>query len=604
MGDVASGGKVLTREEASFDPDALRDRYRAERDKRIRADGNEQYLQIAGRFADFGDDPYIEAPIQRAPLTDEVEVVVIGGGFGGLLAGARLREAGVKSLRMIEAAGDFGGTWYWNRYPGAACDIESLVYLPLLEETGFIPEMRYTKAPEIFEHSKRIARHFNLYEDACFQTSVKDLSWDEAAQRWIITTNQGDAMRARFVVMSNGPLNKPKLPGIPGIETFKGHAFHTSRWDYEDTGGSVLGGLDRIGDKRIGIIGTGATAVQCVPHLADGAGQLYVFQRTPSAVNVRNDQPIDADWVRSLPPGWQNHRMDNFNLLLSGGYAEEDLVNDGWTEAFRELVFIARKEGAAGLSPEKLAELMELADFATMERIRARAEAVVNDPATAEALKPWYRQFCKRPCFHDEYLQAFYPAERQAGGHQWQGRRSDHRECGGGGRRRLRDRLPDLLHGLRGRHQLQSPLRLRHPRPGRPSPQPGLGEWGAQPARPDGPGLPQPLLPGLDPGRLHGQLSAQPARAGGPRHLRHRPGQGPPGPGGGALGAGRDRLGGDHHRQGPQQPSVSRGLHSRLLQQRGQALSGQRPEHHLRGRADRVLQDPRGLAGLRGPAWP
>ena len=407
MTGTVSSGKVLTREEAPFDPDALRDRYRAERDKRIRADGNEQYLQIAGRFADFGDDPYIEAPIQRAPLTDEVEVVVIGGGFGGLLAGARLREAGVKSLRMIEAAGDFGGTWYWNRYPGAACDIESLVYLPLLEETGFIPEMRYTKAPEIFEHSRRIARHFNLYEDACFQTSVKDLSWDEAAQRWIITTNHGDAMRARFVVMSNGPLNKPKLPGIPGIETFKGHAFHTSRWDYEYTGGSVLGGLDRIGDKRIGIIGTGATAVQCVPHLAEGAGQLYVFQRTPSAVNVRNDQPIDADWVRSLPPGWQNHRMDNFNLLVSGGYAEEDLVNDGWTEAFRELVFIARKEGAAGLSPEKLAELMEIADFATMERIRARAEAVVNDPATAEALKPWYRQFCKRPCFHDEYLQAF-----------------------------------------------------------------------------------------------------------------------------------------------------------------------------------------------------
>ena len=391
----------------SFNPDALRDRYREERDKRVRTDGNSQYVRIAARFADFLHDPYVETPIDRAPLTDEVEVVVIGGGFGGLLAGVALREAGVKDIRMMESAADFGGTWYWNRYPGAACDIESYVYLPLLEETGYIPVERYARAPEIYEHSRRIARQWNLYDNALFQTAVKELRWDAAAQRWIIHTNRGDAIRARFVIMSNGPLNAPKLPGIPGIETFKGHAFHTSRWDYAYTGGNVLGNLDKLGDKRVGIIGTGATAVQCVPHLGAGAKHLYVFQRTPSAVNVRGDKPTDPAWAKSQAPGWQQRRMENFNVLVSGGYQAEDLVNDGWTEAFRELVHIAQREDAKGLSPEKLAELAELADFATMERIRGRVDKVVRDHAVAEALKPWYRQFCKRPCFHDDYLETF-----------------------------------------------------------------------------------------------------------------------------------------------------------------------------------------------------
>ncbi len=390
-----------------FDPNALRDKYRLERDRRIRDEGNAQYVEIADRYAHFSEDPYVEVPIDRAPLTDAVDYVIIGGGFGGLMAGARLRDAGVKNIRMIEAAADFGGTWYWNRYPGAACDIESFVYLPLLEETGYVPVEKYSRAPEIFEHSRRIARQWNLYDDACFQTSVTDMVWDEAAERWIIHTNRGDAMKARFVIMSNGPLNKPKLPGIPGIETFKGHAFHTSRWDYEYTGGDVLGNLDRLGDKRVGIIGTGATAVQCVPHLAAGAKELYVFQRTPSAVNVRGDRPTDLEWVKTLQPGWQRRRMDNFNILVSGGYQDEDLVADGWTEAFRELVHIARKESAQGLGPEKLAELAELADFATMNRIRGRIDEVVRDREVAEALKPWYRQFCKRPCFHDDYLPAF-----------------------------------------------------------------------------------------------------------------------------------------------------------------------------------------------------
>ncbi|MAN62828.1 MAG: monooxygenase [Parvibaculum sp.] len=390
-----------------FDPNALRNKYREERDKRLRTDGNEQYVEIKGQYAHYLEDPYVEERIDRDPLTDEIDVVVIGGGFGGLLAGARLREAGVKDLRMIEKGSEFGGTWYWNRYPGAACDIESYVYLPLLEETGFMPVEKYTRAPEILEHSKRIAKKYDLYKNAALQTEVEEVRWDESLSRWIIKTNRGDAMKAKFVIMSNGPLNRPKLPGIKGVESFKGHTFHTSRWDYDYTGGSPAGGLTKLKGKRVGIIGTGATAVQCVPHLAEGADELYVFQRTPSSIDVRGDRETDWDWAKSLEPGWHKHRMENFNILVSGGFAEEDLVNDGWTEIIRNLLFIASHGDNKNLSPEKLAEIAELADFKKMEQVRARVDEVVKDPSVAEALKPWYRQFCKRPCFHDDYLAAF-----------------------------------------------------------------------------------------------------------------------------------------------------------------------------------------------------
>ena len=397
-----TGGMMTTTE---FDPQELRQKYRFERDKRLRAEGNEQYTDISD-FAEYLQDPYMDS-VTREPLFDEVEVAVIGGGFGGLLAGARLREAGIEDIRMIEKGGDFGGTWYWNRYPGAACDVESYIYLPLLEEIGYIPTQKYSQAPEILEHSRAIARHFDLYRNACLQTEVTELRWDEAQLRWVIRTNRGDQMRARYVVMANGPLHRPKLPGIKGIETFKGHTFHTSRWDYEYTGGDSNGGLSKLTGKRIGIIGTGATAVQCVPHLGASADQLFVFQRTPSSIDVRNNRPTDPQWAASLEPGWQKERMNNFNALVSGGFAEVDLVNDGWTDIIGNLLIRLRQDASPDLSPEGLARNLELADFEKMEQIRSRVENIVSDPSTAEHLKPWYRQFCKRPCFHDDYLATF-----------------------------------------------------------------------------------------------------------------------------------------------------------------------------------------------------
>ena len=395
----------ITSDDLGFDIEALREKYQLERDKRMRDDGADQYIELSGQWARFNeDDPYVQEPIEREPITDEIEVAIIGGGFSGLLASARLIEAGIEDFHIIEAGGDFGGTWYWNRYPGAQCDIESYCYLPLLDELNYMPKEKYSFGEEIFEHTQRIGRYYGLYERAWFQTRVRSVDWDESLKRWRISTNRGDDIKARFVIMALGTATRGKLPGIPGIDEFEGHAFHTSRWDYTYTGGLEDGRMTNLEDKRVAIIGTGATAIQCTPRVAKYAQHLYVFQRTPSSVDLRGNSDTDPEWWSSLEPGWQRQRRDNFGAILSGRPVEEDLVNDGWTSMFHEVMELARSGEYSGLS---FGELMEIADFRKMERIRRRAEETVEDPATAEALKPYYRLFCKRPTFNDEYLPCF-----------------------------------------------------------------------------------------------------------------------------------------------------------------------------------------------------
>jgi cyclohexanone monooxygenase len=411
---VDDKGNPVTAADAGIDEaerQAVLDRYRAERDKRLRPDGNDQYVEVTGEFARYVADPFVERE-PREPLRDHVTVAFIGGGFAGLLTGARLHEAGVADVRIIEKGGDFGGTWYWNRYPGAQCDTHSFVYLPLLEETGHIPTEKYVHGPEILEHSRRIAKQYGLYDQAVLQTEVTDLEWDDDRSHWVIRTDRGDEMTAKYVVMGTGPLHRPKLPGIPGIETFAGHTFHTSRWDYDYTGGDPEGApMDRLADQRVAIIGTGATSVQVVPHLARACGELYVFQRTPSSIDVRANEPTDPAWFEEQvrEPGWQERWLINFCTLQTGGFADTDLVADGWTDIasrIRDKVLAAAAAGEE-VGPEAFRKAFADADFEKMSEIRARVEAVVEDPATAEALKAWYPQLCKRPCFHDEYLDAF-----------------------------------------------------------------------------------------------------------------------------------------------------------------------------------------------------
>lgn len=392
---------------SEMSPEEVRQKYLAERDKRLRADANDQYVEVVGDFARFVEDPYV-APQQREPRTGEVEFAFVGGGFAGLVTGAALKQAGINDVMLIEKGGDFGGTWYWNRYPGAQCDTTSFVYMPLLEETGHMPTEKYAHGPEIREHCQRIATHFDLYGNALLSTEVTGLKWLEDDKRWLISTNRGDAVRARFVAMGTGPLHRPKLPGITGITSFKGHSFHTSRWDYEYTGGDQYGApLDGLKGKRVGIIGTGATAVQCVPHLARSGCELFVFQRTPSSIDIRNNAPTDPAWFSQLGEGWQNKWLNNFTTLQTGGMAEEDLVMDGWTDITKRIRHKLLSSPNPDFSPAGLERAYHESDDEKMAEIRSRVDQIVKDKPTAQALKPWYRQLCKRPCFHDEYLDAY-----------------------------------------------------------------------------------------------------------------------------------------------------------------------------------------------------
>lgn len=389
-------------DELAIDVAALERRYAEERAKRQRGDGLEQYAALIGRFARFAQDPHADPQLTRAALVEDTDVLIVGGGLAGLLAGARLREHGIERLRIVEQGADFGGTWYWNRYPGAACDVEALIYLPMLEELGYLPAERYPKAAEIHAHCRKLATRFALYPAALFQTQVRRLQWDERRNRWIVSTDRGDAIAARFVISCTGLLSNPKLPRIPGIEDFAGHAFHTSRWDYRYTGGDQNGRLTGLADKVVGIIGTGSTGIQVIPHLGASAQRLFVFQRTPSSVDVRANGPTDPALAKTLKPGWQRERRDNFTALVGGEYVPVDLVRDSWTDIIRN-VAPRLQDGTPVADPAAV----KLAEMKKMERVRRRVDAIVKDPVTAEALKPYFHYFCKRPCFHDEYLDTY-----------------------------------------------------------------------------------------------------------------------------------------------------------------------------------------------------
>jgi cation diffusion facilitator CzcD-associated flavoprotein CzcO len=376
--------KTIERPQSYYED--IKAKFAEERDLRLsyRPEGTQQYISdFSGELAKYAVNPYeAEAPA-REPIDDYVEVLFIGGGFSALLTAARLRERGFKSIRIVERGGDVGGTWYWNRYPGAACDVPSYDYLPLLDEMNYVPSRFYAKGPEIWAHCQAIARRYDLYDLAVFNTTITTTHWDNTARLWRMTTDRGDKFAARYVICANGTLSKPKISKIAGLENFAGKSFHSSRWDFGYTGEN----LENLSGKVVGIIGTGASAVQIVPRVAAAAKELYVFQRTPSGIDIRNDRPTDPAWLAKLRPGWQAARREK-NLQ---GRPED---------AERAARLAAMPRG------EKI-KAQENANIDHMMRIHARIDEIVQDPATAQALKPWYMFMCKRPCFDDDYLPTF-----------------------------------------------------------------------------------------------------------------------------------------------------------------------------------------------------
>jgi cation diffusion facilitator CzcD-associated flavoprotein CzcO len=393
-----------------IDIPALQEKYLRERAKRMRSDGQSQYFRPTGKAVEnFVVDPH-KPVAPRDPISEDIDVVVIGAGWGGTMASYHLKKMGVTSFRNIDSAGDFGGVWYWNRYPGIQCDNESYCYLPLLEETGFMPSKKFADGWEIQGYCRSIAEKFGFADQALFHTLVNNLTWDETIKRWRVKTNRGDDIRARFVVMACGVLNMPKLPGIPGIDKFKGKMFHSSRWDYSYTGGSYGNPvLDKLKDKRVAIVGTGATSIQAVPYLGKYAKHLYVVQRTPSSVDERPNPPTDPDWIKSLTPGWQKERQINFHHAAMESFrpGEPDLICDIWTEISRNLAAELAAEGWPQLDMAQFFQRREVVDYRVMERLRRRVEAIVEDKDTAEALKPYYRFLCKRPLSSDDYYPTF-----------------------------------------------------------------------------------------------------------------------------------------------------------------------------------------------------
>jgi cation diffusion facilitator CzcD-associated flavoprotein CzcO len=366
--------------------DEIKAKFRQERDLRLdcRPPGTQQYTsEFTGDLAKYAVDPFAGGAPAREPIDDEVEVLFIGGGFSALLTSARLREKGIESIRIVEKGADVGGTWYWNRYPGVACDVVSYDYLPLLDEMDYVPVNHYSRGPEILAHCQAIANKYDLYDLAVFNTTVTETRWHEADRRWHVTTDRGDTMRAQFVICANGTLAKPKLSEINGMTSFAGHSFHTSRWDYDYTGQD----LENLKDKVVGIIGTGASAVQIVPELAKTAKHLYVFQRTPSSIDIRDDWPTDPNWARKLEPGWQAKRRAKVLAAVENS--------------------LEKRAAKGAISREDKLRRQENANIDYMMRIHRRIDEIVDDPETAEALKPWYMFMCKRPCFHNEYLPAF-----------------------------------------------------------------------------------------------------------------------------------------------------------------------------------------------------
>ncbi|KAK4945734.1 hypothetical protein LTR10_015082 [Elasticomyces elasticus] len=406
----------------------VQQKYEEERQKRLRPEGDAQYVDLdtSDEFKYYRDDPWLDERSEKVTISDNehIKYLILGAGCGGLLYGAKLVKSGVPAseIRIIDSAGGIGGTWYWNRYPGLMCDVESYIYLPLLEDMKYMPKHKYSYGQEIRQYLNSLADKFQLSETAMYRTKINSLLWDDEHHQWKVSMNKERkdqsplelSITTQFIFATSGLLLHPKLPGVTGIETFRGPSFHTSRWMYSVTGGSQSDPtLDKLSDKRVGIIGTGATAIQPVPHLAKYAKHLTIFQRTPSSVDTRGQQETDPKTFSSTVathPGWWKERNLNMVRHLSDAIKPTDtnLVGDKWSQCHSYRALIGGPNGPTSMEdiPTFVASLYAT-DMPRAEEIRRRVDDIVNDKQTAQSLKHWYASWCKRPTFHDDYLPCF-----------------------------------------------------------------------------------------------------------------------------------------------------------------------------------------------------
>ncbi|KAL5444733.1 hypothetical protein PMIN07_003324 [Paraphaeosphaeria minitans] len=420
--------------------ESVRKKYAEEAQKRLRPDAGAQFLTLKDandpRLQALNEDPWanhVALNARPSPIQDSkvYPFFVVGAGFGGLLFAVHAIRSGAataEDIRLVDAAGGFGGTWYWNRYPGLHCDVESYMYLPLLEETGYVPTKKYAPGWEIREHAERIADKWQLRDKTLFRSDVDSVTWDDSSELWTISLTErrgprgspviSHYVRAQYVYLAAGILTRPQVPRIPGLASFAGPMFHTARWDYDITGGSqkdqLLSGLR---DKRVAVIGTAATAIGAIPEIGKYAKELFIFQRTPAYVKPRNQEDTKLEEFKAsvaTKPGWQFDRQINWNSFLTNSTSpgQPNLVRDDWTDqpAYSAMMGSPNQAELDTSSPESIERLVtnfHILDLPNMEAVRSRVDQHVKDPKTAEKLKPWYPSWCKRPTFSDTYLPLF-----------------------------------------------------------------------------------------------------------------------------------------------------------------------------------------------------
>lgn len=342
-------------------------------------------------------------PQDRAPIHARTDAVIVGAGFAGLYQLHRLRGLGISAI-VFEAATDVGGTWYYNRYPGARCDVESMQYSfsfdPQLQQEWRWSE-RFAAQPEILRYAQHVAERYDLKRDIHFETRVQAATWDAEAQEWTVTTDRGDRVTARFCIMATGCLSAARLPDIAGRDDFQGRTFHTGAWPHE--------GVDFAG-RRVAVIGTGSSAIQSIPVIAEQAAHVTVFQRTPNFSIPSRNAPMDDAYEQSWKSEYDQRRQAARQMRTGILYVINDKSAIEVDEATRRAEYERRWANGGTAFMGAFMDLITNAEsnHTASEFVRERIRAIVQDPETAEDLAPKDHPIgTKRICVDTAYFETY-----------------------------------------------------------------------------------------------------------------------------------------------------------------------------------------------------